>query len=509
MKGRLQKVLTVLVLTTLTIALSGCAGDKADGKTSADAAETSIVIGIPASVDTLDPHFGEGAGTREVLFNFYEGLVKYDSDGNLVPAVAQSAEVSEDGKTYTFTLRDNITFHDGTAVTTEDVIYSINRCADPDNGNTMSLGSALSNIADMQADGNKVVITLQEKDADFLAYMTLAILPAASEGNAEKLCGTGPYKVVKNNPGESVTAEAYDGYWGTKPGIQNVTFKVCASADSVVMDLEGGSIDMYMRLTADQVSQLSDDFTIEKGTMNLVQALYLNNADPLFQDERVRQALCYAVDRQQVLDFISNGDGQIVGSSMFPTFGKYYVPELETLYQQNVDKAKELLTEAGYPDGITFTVKVPSNHQPHIDTAQVLADQLKAAGVTMNIELIEWNSWLSDVYTARDYQATVVGVDASRLTAAAMLERFTSTAHNNFVNYSNAEYDAMYEKATNAVDDEERTQYYKECERILAETAANVYIQDMAEYVAIRKTYTGYTFYPLYVQDISLIQPAK
>ena len=113
--------------------------------------------------------------------------------------------------------------------------------------------------------------------------------------------------------------------------------------------------------------------------------------------------------------------GAQIGSSMFPSFGKYYMEELNDLYATNIEKAKELLTEAGYPDGFSFTLTVPSNYQQHVDTAQVIAEQLKEIGVTANIQLIEWESWLSDVYSDRNYEATVVGVDASSLTAAALL----------------------------------------------------------------------------------------
>ena len=124
------------------------------------------------------------------------------------------------------------------------------------------------------------------------------------------------------------------------------------------------------------------------------------------------------------------------------------------------------------------------------------------------IREIEWNSWLSDVYSARNYEATIVGVDASNLTPSALLSRFVSDAGNNFCNYSNPDYDAAYASAYGALNDNERTQYIKTCERILSETAANVYIQDLPEFVALSSKYTGYTFYPLYVQDISKIRPA-
>ena len=196
--------------------------------------------------------------------------------------------------------------------------------------------------------------------------------------------------------------------------------------------------------------------------------------------------------QQEILDFTADGKGTPIASSMFPAFGKYYMEELNDVYTTDAEKAKELLTEAGYPDGFTFTIKVPSNYQPHIDTATVLAEQLKTIGVTANIELIEWESWLSDVYKNREFEATVVGV-----------------AHNNFINYNDADYDAAYANAQAAASDEEATKYYKECETILTNTAANVYIQDMAELVVLNKKYAGYEFYPLYIQDIAKLYIAE
>ena len=273
------------------------------------------------------------------------------------------------------------------------------------------------------------------------------------------------------------------------------------------MDLEGGSIDMFARITSAQMDQLSDKFQVYEGTMNLVQALYLNNAFEPFQDVRVRQALCYAVDPQGVMDFVSAGKGTEIGSSMFPSFQKYFMPELNDTYNQDLEKAKALLEEAGYPD-LTFTITVPSNYTQHVDTAQVLADQLKQIGVTANIQQVEWDSWLENVYSGRQYEATVVGVDASSLNAPALLSRFVSDAHNNFVNFNSEAYDAAFAKAEASVDDAEKTAAFKECEKILSEEAASVYIQDLPEFVALNKKYTGYTFYPLYAQDVAKIRLA-
>ena len=132
-----------------------------------------------------------------------------------------------------------------------------------------------------------------------------------------------------------------------------------------------------------------------------------------------------------------------------------------------------------------------------------MAEEFKKIGVTAEIELIEWDSWLSDVYTDRNYESTVIGVDATSLTARALLERFTTDASGNFVLYSNKDYDTAFNNAMTATDENTKTKYYKECETILANDAANVYIQDLPQLVAVNKKFAGYEFYPVYVQDIS------
>ena len=314
---------------------------------------------------------------------------------------------------------------------------------------------------------------------------------------------------VSRSPQDNIVLKRFDQYWGEPAYIENVIFKVIADPDTIVMSLEGGSIDMFPRVTSAQAAELSDNFTVLEGTMNLVQALYLNNAVEPFTDVKVRQALCYAVDPQEIMDFVSDGKGTEIGSSMFPAFGKYFMEELNDVYNPDIEKAKALLAEAGYENGFTFTITVPSNYEQHVQTAEVIREELKAIGVTAEINQVEWNTWLSDVYSGRQYEATVIGVDASTLSARALLSRYVSDASNNFVNFSSAEYDAAYAAAVASTDDEEQTPQYKKCETILTNEASNVYIQDLPEFVAINNKFTGYEFYPLYAQDISKIRFAK
>lgn len=498
-----KRILLTLVCTALTIALGACSGDKAGENSS------QITIGIPQDIeDSLDPHKAVAAGTKEVLFNLFEGLVNPDSEGNLYDAVAESHAISEDGKVYTFTLRDGVKFHDGSTVTAQDVKYSLDKCADTDNGDPLVPAYSAIESVDI-IDAKTVEVVLKEPDTDFLPYLTAAIIPKDNANPDTSPIGTGPYKYVSRSPQENIVLEKFGDYWGTPANIEHVTLKIIANADTIVTSLNGGSIDMFARISQPQAQQLSDSFNVLEGTMNLVQAMYLNHEKEPFDDVRVRKALCYAVDPQGIMDMVSDGKGTQIGSSMFPAFGKYYIEELNDLYPSNAEKAKELLAEAGYADGFSFTLTVPSNYQQHIDTAQVLAQQLKQIGVTADIQLTEWDSWLSDVYTDRNYEATVVGVDASSLTAAALLERFTSTAGNNFINYSNEAFDEAFANAKKSVDDTEKTAYYKECEEILAQDAANVYIQDLPSFVAINKKYGGYEFYPLYVQNLAKLYIAE
>ncbi len=516
MKRKLLEIL--LLLGLLCAVLCGCKDGSAaqtpedESGSNEPAAQPAadhlneITVGIAQDLDeSLDPHKAVAAGTKEVMFNVFEGLMKPTPEGDLIPAVAEKYEISDDQLTYTFTIRDGIKFHNGDPVTAEDVGESLARCKN--GGDGIFEVEAFSNIQHMEtADSRSISITLGEPDSEFLSYLTTAVLPAGYDGQDTAPVGTGPFKFVSRAAQDNIVLERFDDYWGEKAYLDKVTYKIIENADSILMSLQSGAVDLFAHLTSTQVAQLGDDFNIEEGTMNLVQAMYLNNAMAPFDDVRVRQALCYAIDRQQILDLAFDGYGSLIGSSMYPAFGKYFDDSLTNYYTYDVEKAKALLADAGYPDGFAMTITVPSNYQPHLDTAQVIVEQLKQVGITAEILPVTWESWLNDTYMGRQFQATVVGVDASTMTARALLERFTSTAGNNFINYNNAEYDAIFQAAIAAADDAAQTAAYKQAEANLTENAANVYIQDLADLVAIRKGLTGVRFYPIYVLDLSGIR---
>ena len=480
--------------------------DASEETASERAASNEIVIGIAQDLDsTLDPHYAVAAGTREVMFNVFEGLVKPTAEGDLIPAVASDYSISEDGLTYTFTLRDGILFHNGDPVKTSDVVWSIERNADTSEGDPLI--PAFASIEEVASDDTTVTITLKEPNNEFLSYMTVAVIPETYDRQDTDPVGTGPFRFVSRRAQDSIVLERFEDYWGEPAHMDRVTYKVNEKMEGLIMGLQSGALDLVSHMSSTDTAQLDpNEFNIEEGTMNLVQALYLNNTAEPFDNVLVRQALCYAVDRQGILDMAFDGYGSLIGSAMYPAFGKYFDDSLTDYYPYDPEKAKELLAEAGYPNGFEMTITVPSNYQPHVNTGEVIAEQLSAVGITATLEPVEWATWLSDVYAGGKYQSTIIGLTANDMTARALLERFNSAADDNFIYYKNDDYDKLYAEAIATYDDEAQTAIYKDMERNLTENAASVFIQDMADMVAVRKGLTGLQFYPLYVLDVSTLQ---
>lgn len=468
----------------------------------------TVTVAITQDIDSLDPHKTTSAGTREVFYNVYEGLVKPDVNGNLIPAVAGGYSISEDSMKYTFELRKGVKFSDGTLVTVQDVIYSLKRCAglldvsDPE----VSVVSAFSIITDIREAGEGVIeITLSEPSTELICYLTTAIIPANHAEKTGAPSGVGPFRFESYTPLQEYTIVKNVNYYNPElPYLDKVTFKIMTDSDAAFMEVLSGAIDVFPYITADQAKQLTADYNIEVGGMALVQALFVNAAVKPFDSFEVRQALNYAVDRQFIIDMVADGRGTLSCSGMYPGFAKYYDATLETYYTKDIAKAKELLAQAGYPDGFEFTIKVPSNHKTHVDTAQVIAEQLKEVGITVKVDSIEWASWYSDVYKGEQYEGTVIGLDAN-LAPSDVLRFYPSDSSKNFMNYSSTAFDEVFAKAKVEVDDAKKVAYYKELQKYLAEDAAAVFIQNPALIVAVNKRLGGYTFYPVFVQEMATV----
>ncbi len=535
-----KKFSITLMALLLVAALGGCAGGKSSEDKSSTASSNTqgtessaatqgtetqetetqveqdskyggkVVVGVQQDIDSLDPHKATAAGTKEILFNIFEGLLKVNENGSLICAVASDYSVSEDGLTYTFTLRDNVKFHNGNNVTAEDVKYSLERASGLLDGTALVSSLKMLKSVDI-VDEHTVQVTTESANLELIYSFTTAIIPAGSgEAEGSNPIGTGPFAFVSYKPQEGLVLKKNPEYWQEGlPYLDEVDFKIVSGSDSALLELKGHSIDLYSYLTDSQAAELANDYQILSASSDVLQGMFLNNAVAPFDNVKVRQAVCYAMDRDLANEFVVGGNGTIMSAPMLPAMKDYYV-ELNDVYGTgaNVEKAKQLLAEAGYPDGVSFTVRVPSNYEAHVQTAEVIAEQLKDANIDCKIELIDWNTWLEDVYKGRNYQATLCGITCD-MTPSYLTVRFQSGHNKNFINFASAEYDAAYKKAEASLNLEEKAKFYKEAQEIFVREAGTAFIQVPPITIALNKDLAGYKFYPIYVQDMSTVYFTK
>ena len=500
----MKKFIALLLVIAMLLSMAACGSQTSDQPHA-----NEMVVGLSQDLgDSLDPYQMSSAGTREILTNVYEGLYKPNSDGDYVPAIATSYDMSEDGMVYVFNLNEGVKFHNGKDLTVADLEYSFKKCQET------TLDSSLPNFfanAKIEVTGKgQVVVTLASPMSDILAYISLIyIVPCDYDNQLTAPVGTGPFKFVSRSVQENVILEKFEDYYGEKAKLDKIICKIYEDPTAMVTALNAGAIDFAAHLSLDQIRGVGENFQIIEGTMNLVEALYINNGRKPFDDIRVRQALNYAIDVDAILDITAEGHGSKLGSSIYPAFKKYFDESLIDYYPYAPEVAKGLLAEAGYPNGFDMEVVVPSNYTPHVNVGAVIVQQLQAVGINAQLKEVEWNTWLTDVYQGRNFDTTVSGFDASTLTANALLERWETGHKKNMINFSSEMYDDMMAMANSSTDEEERTACFKNAAEVLVKEAANVYIQDLAEFTVMNKAFKGFEFYPIYKLDFQTIYLAE
>ena len=467
------------------------------------------VVGITQEPGIFDPHTVVAAGDEEIIFNIYEGLFKYDSEGSLNPCLATDYEISDDASVYTFTIRQGVRFHDGSDLDANDVVYSLKRAAGLlDGQNGTALVSELDPVTDVTvtSDG-KVAVTLESGNTELLSYFTTGIIPEGYDNCQAAPVGTGPFKFDSYNPGQNVILVKNSDYWQKGlPYLDKVTFKVCADMDAGLTELASGSIDIFPYLTTDRADQLDKArYNVLSNGSNMVQIFALNNKVEPLNDVRVRKAINYAINRKDIISVTMDGAGLELTTAMSPAMGSYYDESLDGTFDQDIEKAKSLMAEAGYENGFSLSCTVPSSYLIHVNTAVELASELKAIGIDLDIKQVDWATWLETVYAGRQYDTTVIAL-TSAYAPYDVLERYNSTSDGNFINYSNAKVDELMAKIPKTSDTKERTELYHQVLGILTEDACSAYIQDPNTLTAVSTRLEGYKVYPMYVQDMSQVK---
>ncbi|MDR2542261.1 MAG: ABC transporter substrate-binding protein, partial [Treponema sp.] len=451
------------------------------------------------------------ADGRIILFNVFEGLIKPNTDGTFMPCIAESWTVSPDSLVYSFTLREGIRFHDGSIVTAKDVKFSLDTAKD--NG-----FNGLDTINEVIIQGeNQINVVLNNPDPDFLPFLTVGIVKAENTDRESSVIGTGPFYIESYITQRHLVLKRFDDYWQRFlsppheiPYLEKVTIVFFANYEAMMTSLRSGNID-GASLTGSDIAQLDkNNFDFVHNYSSAVQLLALNNAHTPLDDIRVRKAINYGIDVQGIIDAAFFGHGSHSGSPIIPGLSVYFESSLGYLYDP--DMAKEYLAQAGFNENtkLNLEITVPSNFGMHVDTAQVIADQLEKIGIQVNIRLVDWNTWLSDVYRQRNYQATVISLDSPVVSPRRCLTRYHSTNNNNFINFVNKDYDNTFDSIMTEIDSEKRINLYKEAQKIITTNAASVFIQDIVYYMVFRKgLFGGALNYPLYIIDFSTIYRIK
>jgi peptide/nickel transport system substrate-binding protein len=503
----IQKIILALVLLfpaagTQAVFAGGVLG-REQSQENRTSGENELRFGLTSELATMDPLSPSNtADGRSILFNVYEGLVKSDTEGNLVPAVAESFGAERNGLVYSFIRREGSKFHDGSPVTPTDVEFTLNTAAE-------NKFSGFTEIEKVEISGERnLKITLKAPDPEFLPYLTIGIVPKANADREKNPIGTGPFKIESYAPQQSLVLVKNPDYRQRGvPKLDKVTVVFSADSDAILTGLMGGNIDAAS-VTGSVLEQLDRGrFTIVEGYSNMVQLFALNNDFKPLDDIGVRRAINYAVDAAEIIDTAFYGWGEPSGSPLIPGLKNYYESSLRNPYPKDTGKAKALLAVAGYRDGFPLEITVPSNYTMHVDTAQVIINQLAKVGIRATIRLMDWSTWLSEVYRGRKFEATIISFDGSSvpLSPRSFLGRYVSSSGSNFVNFRNSDYDVVYNAALKESDSARRTALYKEAQNIISEYAASVYIQDIMSFKVFASGFAGAVNYPLNVVDFSTI----
>ena len=237
----------------------------------------------------------------------------------------------------------------------------------------------------------------------------------------------------------------------------------------------------------------------------MVQIFALNNSVEPLNDVRVRKAINYAINRKDIISVTMDGAGVELTTAMSPAMGSYYDKSLDGTFDQDIEKAKALLAEAGYENGFDISCTVPSSYLIHVNTAVELASELKAVGINMEIKQVDWATWLDKVYTHRQYETTVIALTSS-YAPYDVLDRYQSTSSGNFINYKNDKVDELMAKIPTIADVKEKTELYHQVLKLLTDDACSVYLQDPTTITAVSTRLEGYNVYPMYVQDMSRVK---
>jgi len=465
----------------------------------------SLMIAQGVEPPGLDPTTATSAAIPRVVYsNVLEGLVKIDRNGKIVPALAKDYKISKDGKEYTFVLKKGVKFHDGKPFDAEDVKFTFDRLMDPKTATAHP--EYYKDIDSVQVvDSHTVKIKLKNVNSMFLFNLVRPDSIIVNKQAVDKIksapVGTGPFKFVEWVRGDRVTLAKFEGYHRKGiPYLGKVTFKFIGDPSAQIASLKAGDIDVIAYdVSPENALLLEKDpkFKVLNGYTTSKVVLSTNNSRKPFTDVRVRRAMAHAIDRNALIKGAMSGYGVPIGTHMEP--GNPYYIDLTSTYPYNPETAKQLLTEAGYPNGFEAVIKLPERYAYARRTGEIIADMLSQVGIKLKIEVIEWGQWIDRVFKNADYDLTVIGHS----------EPFDINIYANpkyYFRYDSPKFQETLKKAEEEADPKALKELYIVCQKIITEDAVNGFLFVLPSLPTMKKEVMNWwKDYPMTAVDVTEI----
>lgn len=466
---------------TAGIGLAGCADT---GSQNADPDEVpeggTLVWGHNETPQELDVHTSTAESSYRVLASITEPLVGLTT--GLEPTnetdarqagLAADWTISDDGLEYEFQLREGITFHDGSDFTSADVKYTFDRIRNPDTGARHF--SILTQISEVETpDDLTVRLILDDPYQPLirqLTYLQTAIIPEDSaEGFAENPIGTGPFVFENRVQGEEIVLEAYDDYWNEGPYIDTLEHRVLTDPDTRLNTLESGDVNFTNNIPMSQVDRVTSSDSLKTETWNPVSFTFMpmNNTEPPFDDQSFRQAIDFALDKEELVEGALFGFGEPIETPSFPE--SPFRNDSLSAREQDFEQARSLIDDSAYDiDEFSLEFKVSPNYPWHIDAATLIEDDLNEVGLNVQIQQLQWGEWLDQVIVQQNYQFAMVNWFRGWEPTYYLRNIWHSEGDFNFLGYSSTEFDDRLDSASQAIDDEEAISGYQEAQTVLHE----------------------------------------
>jgi ABC-type dipeptide/oligopeptide/nickel transport system permease component/ABC-type transport system substrate-binding protein len=466
MKARTKLVLLVLLAAS------------ASGMSREAAAQDPLVLGVPLEPPNLDPTSGAAAAVDSVVYgNIFEGLVRITQSGDVAPALAESWDVSADGLVYTFRLRRGVRFHDGTSFDANDVKFSFDRALAPDSTNAQK--ALLSAISDVDVfDTHTVRLTLSRPSSSLLYFLgwgdAVIVAEESAAGNANNPVGTGPFRFSDWRRGVSIRLERNRDYWGVPARPGSVVFRIIGDPAAAYAAMKAGDLDAYPNYPApENVAEFERDlnFKVVIGATAGKVIMAMNNGRPPFDDPLVRAAVSHAIDRDAVIDGAMFGYGEPIGSH-YSRQDRAWI-DLTGRYPHDVGRARDLLAQAGYPDGFSVTLRLPP--RPYARrSGEVIAAQLARAGIRVEIENLEWAQWLDQVFSRREFDLTIIE-------HIEPMDFGIYARDDYYFGYADPAFKALVAGYEAATDDVTRDDFLRRIQAKIADDAVNVFLVQSAQ----------------------------